>query len=104
MQGFPNSGKGRGGEVNSPQWGGENQQFYWGGFFTRWKEPEDKWFWRFEPFSKLETAFCECWISIKIKINMTCVSKEYKIKTLEQEQCLQLKMLFLLGYNLKIVV
>ena len=34
---------------------------------------------------------------------MSCVSKEYEIKTIEQEQCLQLKMLFLLGYNLKIV-
>ena len=35
---------------------------------------------------------------------MTCVSKEYEIKTkIEQEQQLQLKMLFLLGYNLKIV-
>ena len=35
---------------------------------------------------------------------MTCMSKDYEIKTMEQEQCLQLKMLFLLGYNLKIVV
>ena len=35
---------------------------------------------------------------------MTCVSKEYEIKTkMEQKQWLQLKMLFLLGYNLKIV-
>ena len=31
---------------------------------------------------------------------MNCVSKEYEIKTkMEQEQCLQLKMLFLLGHN-----
>ena len=35
---------------------------------------------------------------------MTCVSKDYEIKTMEQEQCLQLKMLLLLGYNLKIIV
>ena len=36
---------------------------------------------------------------------MTCVSKEYEIlKKMEQEQWLQLKMLFLLGYNLKIAV
>ena len=35
---------------------------------------------------------------------MTCVSKEYEIRTMEQEQCLQLKMLFLLGYNLKTVL
>ena len=35
---------------------------------------------------------------------MTCVSKEYEIKTkIGQEQWLQLKMLFLLGYNLKLV-
>ena len=35
---------------------------------------------------------------------MTCVSKEYEIKTkMQQEQWLQLEMLFLLGYNLKIV-
>ena len=32
---------------------------------------------------------------------MTC---EYEIKTMEQEQCLHLKMLFLLGFDLKIVV
>ena len=36
---------------------------------------------------------------------MTCVSKKYEIKTkMEQEQWLQLKMLFVLGYNLKIVL
>ena len=41
----------------------------------------------------------------KIKINMTKVSKEYKLKTkIEQEQWLKLKMLLLLGYNLKIVI
>ena len=35
---------------------------------------------------------------------MTCVSKQYGIKTkLEQEQRLQLKMLFLLGHDLIIV-
>ena len=35
---------------------------------------------------------------------MTYVSKEYEIKTkMEQEQWVQLKMLFLLCYNLKIV-
>ena len=36
---------------------------------------------------------------------MTYVSKEYEIETkMEQEQWLQLKILFLLGYTLKIVV
>ena len=60
---------------------------------------------QFEPFSKLKTAFREYWTSVKIKINMTWVSKEYKIKIkMEQEQWLPLKMLFLLGYNLKKVV
>ena len=35
---------------------------------------------------------------------MTYVSKEYEIKTkMKQEQWLQLKVLFLLGYNLDIV-
>ena len=35
---------------------------------------------------------------------MTYVSKQYEIKTkTEQEQWLQLKMLFLLGYNFKII-
>ena len=57
------------------------------------------------PFSKLKTSFRECWTSIKIKIKKTCVSKEYKIKIkIEKEQWLQLKILFLLGYNLKTVV
>ena len=52
-----------------------------------------------------KTAFCEYWTSIKIKINMTCVSEVYEIKTkMEQEQWLQLKiMLCLLSYNLKII-
>ena len=36
---------------------------------------------------------------IKIKINMTCVSKKHEIKTkLVQEQCLQLKITFLFFY------
>ena len=36
---------------------------------------------------------------------MTRVFKQYEIKTkTEQKQCLQLKMLLLLGYNLNIVI
>ena len=51
------------------------------------RESENEWFWQFEPFSKLKKAFCEYWTSVKIKINMTCVSKEYEIKTkIEEEQ------------------
>ena len=76
-----------------------DQKFYWGDFFTGWRELEEEWFWQFEPFSKLKTTFCEYWTAIKI--NMTCVSKVYEIEKMEQEQLLQLKMLFLLGYNLK---
>ena len=35
---------------------------------------------------------------------MTCVSKEYQIKTkMVQEQWLELKLMFLFGYNLKII-
>ena len=82
---------------------GVDQKFYWGDFFTGWRELEEEWFWQFEPFSKLKTTFCEYWTAIKIKINMTCVPKVYEIEKMEQKQWLQLKMLFLLGYNLKIV-
>ena len=79
--------------------------FTGGNFFTGWREPEEEWIWEFEPFSQLQAAFCEYWTSIKIIINMTYVSKDYEFKTkMEQEQWLQQKMLFLLGYNLKIVV
>ena len=36
---------------------------------------------------------------------MTCVSKEYEIKTkMAQEQRLKLKMTFLLGYNVKMFI
>ena len=85
--------------------GGGIRNFCWGDFFTRWRKPEEEWFWQFKPFSKLKTAFCEYWASIKIKIKMTYVSKKYEIKTkMEQEQWIQLKILFLLGYTLKIVV
>ena len=34
----------------------------------------------FEPSSKPKTTFCKCWASIKTKINMTSVSKEYEVK------------------------
>ena len=68
----------------------------WGDFFTRWWEPEEEWFWQFGNFSKLKTAFCEYWSSIKFKISIICVSKEYEIKTkMVQEQWIQLKTTFL---------
>ena len=75
-----------------------------GDFFIEWREPEQEWFWQLELFAKLKTAFCKCWPSVKTKINMTNVSKEHEIKAKKkQEQWLKLKMLFLLGYNLRIV-
>ena len=51
-------------------------------------------------FSMLKTAFCEYWTSINIKTSMTCVLKEYEIKT----KMVQLKITFLLGYNLSIFI
>ena len=76
---FRNSSKGWG-EVKSPHWGG-NQKCCWRDFFIGWWVPEEDWFWWFEPFSKLKPAFCEQWASVKIKTSMTCVHKEYEVKT-----------------------
>ena len=73
-QGFLNSGKG---------WV-VIENFAGGDFFTRWWEPAKEWFWWFEPFTKLKTAFCEYWVSIKIKISMSWVPKSTKLK---QEWC-----------------
>ena len=42
-----------------------NQKLYWGDFFTGLREPKEAWFWRFKPFSKLKTAFRECWTSMR---------------------------------------
>ena len=45
------------------------------------------------------------WTLIKIKIGVTCVHKEYEIKIkLVHMQWLQLKMKFLVVYNMKIVI
>ena len=58
-----------------------------------------------EPFSKLKTTFCKCWTLVEIKISMTCVYKEYEDKMkMVQGQWLQLKMKFLLGYTIKIII
>ena len=65
-----------------------------GFFFTIWWEPEGGSFYKL-----LKTTFCEYWTSIKIRISMICVSKDYEIKTkMVQEQWLQLKMSFLFFY------
>ena len=43
--------------------------------------------------------------NIKIKISMTCVYKEYEVKIeIVKEQWQPLKMKFLIGYNIKIVI
>ena len=58
-----------------------------------------------EPFSKLKTAFCEYWTSIKTKISMTCVYNEYEIKAkMVKEHRLQIKMNLSLCYKMKIVI
>ena len=89
---------------NSPPAGGMGNLLGWI-FFIRWWEPEEEWFWSFELFSKLKPTFCEYWALIKIKISMTCVYKEYEVKIkMVQEWRLQLKMNFLLGYNMKFVI
>ena len=58
--------------------GGGFRNFIWGDFFTRWRKPEEEWFWQFKPFSKLKTAFCEYWTSIKIKIKMMSMKLKQK--------------------------
>ena len=66
------------------------------------REPEKKLFWPLKPFSKLKTTFCNYWTSVKIKISM--IYEVYKVKIkMVQKQWLQLKLKFLLGYNMKIV-
>ena len=66
-------------EKKPPQWGRE------------WEVSGKEWFWPFEPFSKAKATFCKCWISIKIKISMTCLYKEYSVKMkMVSEQWLQL--------------
>ena len=49
-------------------------------FIGLWKSKE-KWFWLFEPFLNLKATFYKYWTSIKFKISMTCVYKEYEVKT-----------------------
>ena len=75
-----------------------------GSFLVGWWGSEE-WFWTFEPFSKLKAIICKYWKSIKMKVSMTCAWKEYEVKIkMVQEQKLQLKMEFLVGYNMKIVI
>ena len=74
---------------------GGNQKFCWGCYFIGWSEAEEEWFWLFEPFFELKRTFCKYWASIEIKISITCVYKEYKVKfKMVQQHWLQLKMKF----------
>ena len=76
-----------------------NGEFCWGvgGFFA-----EEEWFW-LRPSSKLKRTFCKYWTS-KSKLAWP-VCKEYEVKIkMVREQWLQLKMKFLLGYTMKIVL
>ena len=61
-----------------PQWMG-NRTFCREIFIGCW-ESDEGYFWLLKPFSKLKTRLCKYWTSIKIKISMTCVCKEYEIK------------------------
>ena len=83
---------------------GGMKNFAGGNFFIQLWESDRKWFWPFDSFSKLKRTFCNYRTSIKIKTSMTCVYKEYKVKIkIMKEQWLQLKMKFLMDYNMKIV-
>ena len=75
----------RGGRETPPV--GRSCKFCWQDFFNGWLKPEEEWFWSCKPFSKIKATFCKYWTSIKIKIGMTCVYKEYKVKIkMVQEQ------------------
>ena len=73
-------------------------KFAWRDFFIGWWESDKEWFWPIEPFSKLKTIFFKYWTLIKIKVSMTCLYKEDKVK-IAQELWLQLKMKSSLGYT-----
>ena len=41
-----------------------------------------EWIWSFKPFLNLNIIFCKYWTLIKIKISLSCVCTEYKVKKL----------------------
>ena len=94
-----------GGRVNSPQWG--ESEICCGGFFYQVVRTWGGVILTIQTFLKAKNSILQHSVntepSIKIKISITCVSKEYEIKIkMVQEQWRKLKMTFLLGYNLKI--
>ena len=70
-----------------------------GTFFTRWWEPEE-WSWQFELFPKQKQHSVDTEHQLKSKLAWL-LRLEIKTKTV-QEQWVRRKMMFLLGYNLKI--
>ena len=57
------------------------------------------------PCPKLKIPFFKYWTLIKIKISITCVYKEYKVKiNMVQEHEYSQKRRFFLDYNIKIVI
>ena len=97
LQGFPNSSKRC--VVNSlSNLGGRG--------VTGWREPGEEWFWHFKPFSKLKTASVNTEDQLKSKLTWPKCPKCMKLKQKWncKTQWLHLKMLFLLGYNLKSVI
>ena len=103
-QGLPNSIKEVGGKSLLPV--GGNGKFWWGEvFFHR----VGKICWgvilTIQAFSKAKNNILYVLNIDKIKISMACVYNQYEVKTkMVQKQQLQLKMMFLLGCNMKNVV
>ena len=94
----------RGGGISSSEGVGNfvGREFFYQVNGTEWSAPEEVLFWPFKLFSKLKKIFCKYWLSVKIKISITCVYKEYEVKIkMVQGQWLQLKMKF---FNMKIVI
>ena len=70
---------------------------------SRCWEPEEEWFWPFKPFQSEKQLSLNIGHHLKSKL-VWPASKEYEIETkMVHEQWMQLKMKFLLGYNLKII-
>ena len=71
------------------------------GILIGWWESEEEWCWPFESFSKLKITFCKLWASSKLAWPLYTSGVLYKMM---QGRWLQLKLKFLLGYNVKIVI
>ena len=56
------------------------RNFTGGDIFSRGREPEEEWFWWFEPFSKLKTVFINTEHQLKSKLTRTKCPKSTKFK------------------------